>query len=135
MGKGGRERYTYISPKTSLDIMNYLSNERPQPVAEDNLFLTDEGYPMKNNRVQIIMQIIGKKAGVKQRLSPHKLRHTYATLSLKHGNNLEYIRITLGHTDIKTTSDYYLAAADADVARAHRKYSPMANLYHRRARS
>ena len=133
-GKGGRERYTYISPKTALDIMHYLRNERPEAVAEDKLFLTEEGYPMKNNRVQVILKIIGEKAGIKQRLSPHKLRHTYATLSLRYGNNLEYIRITLGHTDIKTTSDYYLAAADADIARAHQKYSPMANLHHRAAR-
>jgi site-specific recombinase XerD len=56
------------------------------------------------------------------------LRHTYATLSLKNGNNLEYVRITLGHTNIKTTSDAYLAASQADVAQAHHRFSPLANL-------
>jgi integrase/recombinase XerD len=135
MGKGNRERYTYISPKTALSIINYVRHERPEPAAEDKLFLSEDGYQMRQSRVQRILEIMGKKAGIKQRLSPHKLRHTYATLSLRNGNNLEYIRITLGHTDIKTTSDYYLAAADADIARAHQKYSPMANLQRRVGRN
>ena len=59
---------------------------------------------------------------------PRPLRHTYATLCLKNGNNVEYVRITLGHSDIKTTSNAYLAASDIDVANAYRRFSPLANL-------
>jgi site-specific recombinase XerD len=128
VGKGSKERYSYFSPRTALALCNYIDSNRPRPAREDNLFLTIDGNPLTNNRVQIILERIGKKAGISERLSAHKLRHTYATMSLKHGNNLEYIRITLGHSDIKTTSDAYLAAVDTDIAIAHRKYSPMANL-------
>lgn len=75
------------------------------------------------------MAAIGEEAGISRRLSPHKLRYTFATLSLRYGNNLEYLRLALGHSDIKTTSNSYLAASDADVVIAQRRSSPMANLY------
>jgi site-specific recombinase XerD len=55
------------------------------------------------------------------------LRHSYATLSLKYGANLEHVRRTLRHTDIKTT-EVYLSLRDADVAQAHRQFSPVENL-------
>ncbi len=127
-GKGSKERYAYISPGTALTIHHYLYNVRPQPRTEDCLFLAVDGYPLASQRVQKILEVIGRQAGLKARLSAHRLRHTYATLCLKNGNNLEYIRITLGHSDIKTTSDAYLAASDTDVASACKRSSPLANL-------
>jgi site-specific recombinase XerD len=78
--------------------------------------------------VQSILYLIGRHAGLKTRLSAHRLRHTYATLCLRNGNNLEYVRITLGHRDIKTTSDAYLAVSDTDVASACKRSSPLAHL-------
>ena len=127
-GKGSKERYTYISPGTALTVHNYLHSFRPEPRGEDRLFLRVDGYPLAPERVQAILQLIGRRAGLKTRLSAHRLRHTYATLCLRNGNNLEYVRITLGHADIKTTSDAYLAASDADVASACKRSSPLANL-------
>jgi integrase/recombinase XerD len=127
-GKGSKERYTYICPATALSIYHYIQNIRPEPRSEDRLFLTVDGYPLTTIRLQKLLEVIGRKAGLKNRLSAHKLRHTYATLCLKNGNNLEYVRITLGHSDIKTTSDAYLAASDSDVASACRRFSPLANL-------
>ena len=111
-----------------MNIHHYIHNVRPQPKSEDRLFLTVNGYPLTTTRVQKLLEVIGRKAGLKTRLSAHKLRHTYATLCLKNGNNLEYVRITLGHSDIKTTSDAYLAASDSDVASACKRFSPIANL-------
>ena len=78
-------------------------------------------------RIQKVLERVGKKAGLRHRLSPHKLRHTYATESLKHGASLEHIRLTLGHTDIKTT-EIYLSLSDKDVQQAHRTFSPVTNL-------
>ncbi len=54
----------------------------------------------------------------------------YATLSLRYGANLEYVRRTMRHTDIKTT-EVYLSLSDADVAQAHRQFSPVENLTNR----
>jgi len=127
-GKGGKERFTYISSATSLSIYDYLHVNRPQPKSEDRLFLSVDGRPLAAKRLQKILEVIGYKAGLQIRLSSHKLRHTYATLCLKNGNNLEYVRITLGHSDIRTTSNAYLAASDTDVANACKKFSPLANL-------
>ncbi len=127
-GKGSQERYAYISPGTALTIHHYLYNVRPEPRGEDRLFIAVDGYPLAPKRVQKILEVIGRQAGLKARLSAHRLRHTYATLCLKNGNNLEYVRITLGHSDIKTTSDAYLAASDTDVANACKRSSPLANL-------
>jgi integrase/recombinase XerD len=126
-GKGSRERIVYVSSATLLSIQTYLVFDRPEPRLDDRLFLTHDGYPLTPRRVQKILSDIGKKAGISKRLSPHKLRHSFATLSLKNGANLEYVRRVLGHTDVKTT-EIYLGVADADVQAAFRKFSPVSNL-------
>jgi len=127
-GKGSRERNAYISSSTALCVHDYIRDYRPQPKVEDRLLLTLDGYPLCSNGIARILERVGRWAGIGKRLSAHNLRHTYATLCLKNGNNLEYLRIALGHADIKTTSDAYLAASDTDVASACRRFSPMANL-------
>jgi site-specific recombinase XerD len=127
MGKGGKERYSYFSPKTALALNNYIE-KRPSPTGNNYLFLTANGDQLGKSGVQSLLQRVGEKASLPVRLTPHNLRHTYATLCLRNGSNLEYIRITLGHSDIKTTSEAYLAATQQDVALAYRKFSPVANL-------
>jgi site-specific recombinase XerD len=131
MGKGSKERYSYFSPKTAVVINEYL-DKRPLPRGDNYLFLTADGDQLSSDGVQSILRRIGEAANLTVRLTPHNLRHTYATLCLKNGSNLEYIRITLGHTDIKTTSDAYLAATQGDVALAYRKFSPMSNMNKKR---
>jgi site-specific recombinase XerD len=128
LGKGGKERYSYFSPMTALSLRDYLDRCRPEPRGDDYLFLTSTGLPLDKQGIQTSLERLGRAAGLTMRLSPHKLRHTYATLSLRNGNNLEYVRLTLGHTSIKTTSDAYLAASQRDVAEAHHTFSPLANL-------
>jgi len=131
MGKGSKERYSYFSPNTALVLNDYIA-KRPLPRGENYLFLTAAGDQLSSSGIQTILGRIGESLDFPVRLSPHNLRHTYATLCLKNGSNLEYIRITLGHTDIKTTSDAYLAATQGDVALAYRKFSPMSNMNKKR---
>jgi integrase/recombinase XerC len=128
-GKGGKERYAYFSNRTAEALKRYISTVRPHALEEDRLFLNIDGTPMDKKRVSKVLEVVGRHAGISQRLSAHKLRHTFATLSLRFGNNLEYLRLALGHADIETTSKSYLAASDADVAIAQRRSSPMANIY------
>ncbi|MFC1929014.1 tyrosine-type recombinase/integrase [Chloroflexota bacterium] len=125
--KTRKERVVYFSPQTAAAIETYRFS-RPDPMAEPHLFLTHEGYPLKGTRIQKILERVGKQAGLSQRLSPHKLRHTFATMSLKYGSNLEYIRIMLGHSDIRTTQNAYLNVASEDIAKSSKKTSPVANL-------
>ena len=126
-GKFQQERMVHISKETIEAVRQYCSCERPQPAGPDNLFLNGDGSPMTGGRVQKILEGIGKKAGLSQRLSPHKLRHTHATLSLRYGSNVEYQRRELGHKDIKTTQ-VYLGVCDDDLANAHKSSSPVANV-------
>jgi len=126
-GKGEKQRQVYLDKECELAISRYEIFLRPEPKHEDILFLSRDGYPLTPNRIQKTLELAGKKAGLKQRLSAHKLRHTYATLSLKNGGNLEYIRRTLGHNDIKTTQ-IYLELSDSDIEEAHNRFSPLSNL-------
>jgi site-specific recombinase XerD len=125
-GKTG-ERAVFITDATHGAVGVYCMDVRPKPVRENRLFLTHDGYPLTTYRVQKILVRIGKKAGLTIRLSPHKIRHTTATMMLRAGANLETVRRTLGHTQIATT-ERYLHLTDRDVAEAHRQYSPVARL-------
>jgi site-specific recombinase XerD len=135
LGKGGKERFSYFSAETALCIRDYVASRRAQPEAGDFLFTAASGSPLSSDGIQTALERLGRASGLMVRLAPHTLRHTYATLCLRNGNNLEYVRITLGHTNIKTTSDAYLAASQADIGRAHRRFSPVANLRRNRSSS
>lgn len=126
-GKGQKQRHVYLSAPSLAALNIYLADGRPSPVADDTLFLTEDGYPLKGDRVAKILERIGKKACTSKRLSAHKLRHSFATSSLRHGANLAYVQRSLGHSQIRTTEGY-LALVDADVEQAHRQFSPVANL-------
>ena len=126
-GKGGKQREVYLSPVTALHLRDYLA-VRPNLQAESHLLLKWDGRPLGNACLQTLLRRIGRCAGLVGPLAPHRLRHTFATLSLRNGANLEYLRLALGHADIKTTSESYLAVSNRDVASAHRRFSPMANL-------
>ena len=125
--KTQKERYAYFSPPTGAAIEAYRF-VRPEHVGATRFFLTEDGRPLTAMRIQKILERVGKRAKLNQRLSPHKLRHSFATWSLKYGSNLEYIRIMLGHSDIRTTSKAYLHMADADIAEASKITSPVVNL-------
>jgi site-specific recombinase XerD len=127
-GKGNKERFAYLGADGAPCIDRYIKECRQGAAKGDFLFVTKDGQPLQARGVQSLLLRLGKKAGLDERLSAHKLRHSFATLSLKYGGNLEYIRKILGHTDIKTTSEAYLNVQDADVSAAHRRFSPLSNL-------
>lgn len=128
--KGRQERLVPFQEWSAAAIENYIKNGRPKPEPgnTDHLFLTESGHPLSASGIQSMLERLGREAGVKERLAPHKLRHSFATYSLKYGGNLEYLRIILGHTDIKTTSNAYLNADIKDIKKAHEEFSPLSNL-------
>lgn len=134
-GKGNKQRYAYFCEDTARIIDNYVTKTRPKSANEEALFLTAEAHPINKKQIQDLLEKVGRKAGISERLAPHKLRHTNATLLLKNGMNMEYLKKVLGHEDIQTTSQAYLNVADTDVATAHRKASPIANLNIRTSRN
>ena len=126
-GKNKKERFSYFQEAAASAIDRYIEKSRKNARKDEFLFLTDEGNRFQGRGIQAMLLRLGKKAGISKRLSSHKLRHTFATLSLKNGGNLEYIRKIMGHTSAKTTEGY-LNVQDADVSAAHRLFSPLSKL-------
>lgn len=133
LGKGGRERQIHVSPETLQAIRLYIEHERPDPIGDDRLFLNQNGTSMSDSGGQRLLAAIGNRAGLSKRLSPHKLRHSFATLFLKNGGNTEYLRRFLGHRYLSTVQGY-TDVADGDLVNAHRTFSPIHNLLQRRGK-
>jgi len=128
MGKGRKERIVPFQTDAAHCLSLYVEAERKHAGKDEPLFLTDDGHPLSKRGVQALMWRLGENAGVKERLAPHKLRHSFATLGAKWGANLEELRIILGHADISTTSGSYLNVQNADIKNAHARFSPLAHL-------
>lgn len=127
-GKGGKERFAYFSDPTAETMVEYISQRQKTDYRGRQLWVSAEGKALTAGRVQKILEGIGRSAHLDFRLSAHKFRHTYATLILKNGLNMEYLKVTMGHEDIETTSNAYIRVADQDIARAYQKASPVTNL-------
>ena len=127
-GKGKKQRPSYFSTITAANIGAYIKELRSNAKKDDRLFIKSSGQPMTKSGIQSMLYRLGLKAKLKERLAPHKLRHTFTTLSMENGANLEYLRKLLGHSDIKTTSDNYLNVRDKTIRAAHSKFSPVMNL-------
>ncbi len=121
------EKQVYFTAPTAGAIEAYR-RVRPEPVAEPRLFLTRDGYPLKEARIQQILARIGVWAGISQRLSAHKFRHSCATFNLRAGASLEHVRLMLGHKDIRTTSEFYSHLVGKDISDAQKHTSPVITL-------
>mgnify|MGYP002542706032 FL=1 len=111
MGKGSKERMLPLG-RTALHYLEYyLSVVRPQllhgkPDAAAELFVTGWGGPMTRERFYEIIVAYGKSAGISKRVTPHMLRHSFATHLLNNGTDLRIVQELLGHADISTTQIY-----------------------------
>jgi site-specific recombinase XerD len=97
LGKGKKERLVYLGADAVKCLDCYIEQFRQGATRGDFLFLAKDGHLLQTRGIQSMLLRLGKKAGLEERLSAHKLRHTFATLSLKYGGNLEYLRIIKGH--------------------------------------
>lgn len=109
-GKGSKERLVPISP-VALDAINdYLKGERAalaiRPGAENTVFLNRRGAPLTRVMVFYIVRQLAEAAGIRRKISPHTLRHSFATHLLEGGANLRAIQQMLGHESIATTEIY-----------------------------
>ena len=109
-GKGNKQRIVPISPVAIEQIALYLEQTRSRQVAqrgnEDILFLNRRGAMLTRQMIFLIVKQLCKLAGIRKVISPHTLRHSFATHLLEGGANLRAIQQMLGHESITTTEIY-----------------------------
>jgi len=109
VGKGDKERLVPLGEPARAAILDWLRRGRPEllgPTASDALFVTVRGAAMTRQMFWKIVRRYALVAGVDAHISPHVLRHAFATHLLNHGADLRVVQMLLGHADISTTQIY-----------------------------
>jgi len=102
-GKGGRDRYVMLSPTLLSALQDYFKQYRP----EKWLFYgQSKSDPLQPRTIQKVIKAAALAAKIRKNVTPHVLRHSFATHLLERGTNLRYIQELLGHSSIKTTMIY-----------------------------
>lgn len=101
-GKGNKDRYTILSEKLLCDLRKYFLEWRPR----EHLFEGPKGEKYSAESIVKIVKESSKRAGIRKRVTPHMLRHSFATHLLESGTDLRYIQVLLGHKSTKTTEIY-----------------------------
>lgn len=128
IGKGNKERIVPVGKKAVEAIERYLKSGRPNLVNKKspaNLFLTKRGTPFASVTLWLRIKNCVKRAGIERNVTPHMLRHSFATHLLEHGADLRVIQELLGHATINTT-EIYTHVAGSRLREVHRKFHPRA---------
>jgi site-specific recombinase XerD len=124
MGKGGKERIIPISPMTADLIREYLQRN---PSVTKNAYLFpyngEQGYQSKHNLERTFRRLC-KKLGI-PKITPHMLRHYFATYALRNGAKLEVISKILGHSSVAITADVYRTVKQEEIREEHQRFSPI----------
>ena len=109
VGKGSRERIVYMYPRAMDAVKNYIENARCTLMKgkdQDALFLNNRGDRLTRQWVWVIIKNLAKQAKINKNLTPHILRHSFATHMLRGGATLRHVQELLGHSTISTTQVY-----------------------------
>jgi integrase/recombinase XerD len=126
IGKGNKERVVPVGRPAVQAIERYLRAGRPalvRPRSPANLFLTRRGTAFAPATLWGRIKQRTRIAGVSRNLTPHMLRHSFATHLLEHGADLRVIQELLGHASIQTTEIYTHVAGDR-LREVHQKFHP-----------
>jgi len=125
-GKGSKERVVPIGSHARAKIQDYLTHGRPKMLKENispYLFVARAGSPMTRQGFWKLLKRYGIQAGIKKKIAPHSLRHSFASHLLEGGADLRAVQMMLGHVDISTTQIYTHVARD-HLKKMHEKYHP-----------
>ncbi len=126
LGKGAKERLVPLGEEALTWIRRYLDEARPELLkgkASDALFVTARGRPMTRQGFWYLLHRYCARAGLAKTISPHTLRHAFATHMLNHGADLRVVQLLLGHADISTTQIYTHVARER-LKQLHAKHHP-----------
>ena len=127
VGKGGKERLVPLGEEALGWLSRYLDGPRQallkQKLAEDVVFPSNRGQPMTRQTFWHRIRQHAHRAGLEKRLSPHTLRHAFATHLLNHGADLRVVQLLLGHADLSTTQ-IYTHVAQHRMKTLHRAHHP-----------
>ena len=134
IGKGSKERLVPLYPGVVECVRRYVTEARPQLRARVRdglarsttaLFLNSRGRPLTRQGFWLVLRRHARRAGIRTRLTPHVLRHTFATHLLQGGVSLRHVQEMLGHANI-TTTQIYTHLTDAQVRQVYEKAHPRA---------
>lgn len=109
LGKGNKERYVLFGTVCLKKLNDYLKNSRNELISNfttDYLFLNKKGRPITDRSIRTIIDNIASQASLKMHISPHVIRHTFATHMLNEGADLKSVQELLGHENLSTTQIY-----------------------------
>ncbi|HZN57296.1 MAG TPA: tyrosine recombinase [Planctomycetota bacterium] len=125
-GKGSKERIVPVSRRALAAVARYVADERPSLVrrsSSQSLFVSRGGKPLGREVVNAFLKKYARLAGLSGRISPHVLRHSFATHMLQGGADLRVVQEILGHAKVDTT-EIYTHLNNHDLKKAHKKYHP-----------
>jgi integrase/recombinase XerD len=128
VGKGGKERVVPLGSRAKEALAEYLATERPRLLGgrtSPYVFVRPGGKPLSRQAIWKLVRRRALAAGVHTRVTPHTLRHTFATHLLGGGADLRVVQALLGHADIGTTQIYTHVAPER-LRAVHRKHHPRA---------
>jgi integrase/recombinase XerD len=129
IGKGNKERIVPIGDQAARWIEKYRREARPQlakkPTRKETLFVNARGGPLTRVGFWKILKQYGRKANLPRTLSPHVLRHSFATHLLERGADLRAIQLMLGHADLSTTQ-IYTHVLEARLRAVYDRFHPRA---------
>ena len=128
LGKGSKERIVVFGNNTYNDLNRYLNDGRYKMDTKDSeyLFLNKDGNRLSDRYVRVIIDDIIKKASLEISVSPHMLRHTFATNMLNNGADLVSVKDLLGHESLDTTS-IYTHVSNEKIKEVYEKTHPRAH--------
>jgi integrase/recombinase XerD len=122
-GKGGKDRVVPIAKAAVDAVDHYLLFFRKQAKDNDPLFVTSTGKPIDRQTIWARVKFYAKRAQIVKPISPHTLRHSFATHLLENGADLRVIQELLGHANVKTT-DRYTQLSQTHLREAFKAFHP-----------